>query len=490
MAIAGSTMGIMPAPPSVPPLSVHPDRLLPVDPSERAIARRLYESVRKLPIVSPHGHVDPQLLVENAPFADPTSLLVTSDHYVTRLLRATGVEHDFLRIGETPGSEASARQQWHLFCAHWPALRGTVVQHWLECQLSEIFGVEIVPSAETADMLYDQVAAHLASDEYRPRALFDRFGIEVLATTDDPASGLSAHDALAADPGWNGRVIPAFRPDRFMEPDRPGWRDAVGELGRAAGIDTDNYVGFVSALESRRQAFRERGATTADHAHLDARAEPLGTAEAARLYRAAQRGEISAEGAAAFRRHMIFEMARMSCDDGLVMALHPGVLRDHHGPTAARYGPDRGADIPIRCEFTEALRPVLERFGSHRGFHLVVFTTDETAWSRELAPLATFYPAVFLGAPWWFLDSPDGIRRFRDAVTDIAGYAKTSGFVDDTRALCSLPVRHDMARRVEAGILSRRVAEHRMGEDDAADLLTDLVGHQPAAVFKIDIGDR
>jgi len=320
--------------------------------------------------------------------------------------------------------------------------------------------------------------------------LFDRFGIEVLATTDDPASDLSAHDTLAADPGWNGRVIPAFRPDRFVEADRPGWRDAVAELGRAAGTDTDNYVGFVSALERRRQAFRERGATTADHAHLDARAEPLDTAEAVRLYSAAKRGEISPEGAAAFRRHMIFEMARMSCDDGLVMTLHPGVLRDHHGPTAARYGPDRGADIPLRCEFTEALRPLLERFGNHRGFHLIVFTTDETAWSRELAPLASFYPAVFLGAPWWFLDSPGAMRRFRDAVTDIAGYAKTSGFVDDTRALCSLPVRHDMARRVEAGILARRVAEHRMGEDEAADLLADLVALQPAAVFKLDIGDQ
>jgi glucuronate isomerase len=480
-------MSHMPAPPSS-RLSVHPDRLLPSNPTERAIARRLYGSVRNLPIVSPHGHIEPHLLVENAAFADPASLLVTSDHYVTRLLHAAGVDPDLLYTAVTPTSEVVARQQWRLFCAHWPVLRGTVAQYWLECVLTEIFGVETVPSAETADALYDLVAARLTTDEFRPRALFDSFDIEVLATTDDPASDLAAHDALAAHPGWTGRVVPAFRPDRFMEPDRPGWNDAVEELGRVAGTDTGSYHGFVSALEARRQAFLERGATTADHAHLDARAEPLDISEAERLYSSAKRGEISVEGAAAFRRHMIFEMARMSCDDGLVMTLHPGVLRDHHGPTAARCGPDSGADIPVRCEFTEALRPLLERFGTHRGFHLVVFTTDETAWSRELAPLAGFYPSVYLGAPWWFLDSPEALRRFREAITDIAGYARTSGFVDDTRAFCSLPARHDMSRRVEAGILARRVAEHRLGEDEAADVLTDLVTRQPLAVFKLGKG--
>lgn len=445
----------------------------------------LLAQVRDLPIVSPHGHVDPGLLVDDVPFSDPASLLVTSDHYVTRLLHATGVALDDLHVDDAERTEAIARRQWRQFCEHWSALRGTVVQYWLENELAEIFGVDLVPSEETADLIFDQVAASLASAPYRPRALFDRFGIEVLATTDDPASDLGMHAALDADPSWHGRVVPAFRPDRYLEARRPGWRDAVEALGSAAGTDVGDLAGYVSALEARRRAFRERGATTADHAHDDARAEPLDSATAERIYASALAGEITPEEAVAFRRHMVFEMARMSCEDGLVMTLHPGVRRDHHGPTATRFGPDRGADIPVPVEFTDALRPLLERFGTHPNFHLVIFTTDESAWSRELAPLAGFYPSLYLGAPWWFLDSPDAIRRFRESVTDIVGFTRTSGFVDDTRAFCSIPARHQMARRIDAGFLAQRVVEHRLNEEDAAAVLVDLTVNQPRTVFKL-----
>ena len=143
--------------------------------------------------------------------------------------------------------------------------------------------------------------------------------------------------------------------------------------------------------------------------------------------------------------------------------------RNHHRPTYERFGPDTGHDIPIRVEFTDGLRPLLERFGTHPGFHLVAFTVDETVWSRELAPLAGFYPSVYVGVPWWFLDAPDAIRRFRAAVTETAGFSRTSGFVDDTRAFCSIPARHDMSRRVDAGVLARLVAEHRLDEDEAVE---------------------
>ena len=309
--------------------------------------------------------------------------------------------------------------------------------------------------------------------------------MEVLATTDDPADDLSAHAALAADPTWAGRVIPTFRPDRYLEAGSPGWQSAVSQLAAAADVDTGDYAGFVRALEQRRRFFQALGATVSDHSHVDVRTDPLELSEAERIYRAALAGEATPAEAVGFRRHMLFEMARMSCEDGLVMTLHPGVRREHHAPTTARYGTDTGHDIPVRVELTDALRPLLDRFGTEPGFHLVVFTLDETVWSRELAPLAGFYPSVYLGAPWWFLDAPDAIRRFHAAVSETAGFSRHAGFVDDTRAFCSIPARHDMSRRVDAGVLAQLVAEHRLDEDEALETAVALVTTQPRSVFKL-----
>jgi glucuronate isomerase len=466
-------------------LRLHPDRLLPAEPGERAIARRLYDAVRDLPVISPHGHVDPQLLLDDRPFPDPATLFVTPDHYVTRLLHADGVALDALGVGQGALSEEGSREVWRLLCGRWELYRGTPVRFWLEAELGDIFGVTTRPSAQTADAIYDQVAERLGQDAYRPRALFERFRITVLATTDDPCSDLAAHAALVADPAWSGRVIPTFRPDRYLEPSQPGWRDAVARLGEAADIDTGEYAGYVRALEQRRRHFIAHGGKSADHSHPDVRTDPLELGEAARIYRAALAGDATAEEALAFRRHMLLEMARMSCEDGLVMTLHPGVRRNHHRPTFERFGADTGHDIPIRIEFTDALRPLLERFGTHPGFHLVVFTVDETVFSRELAPLAGFYPSVYVGVPWWFLDAPDAIRRFRAAVTETAGFSRTSGFVDDTRAFCSIPARHDMSRRIDAGFLARLVAERRLDEAEALETAADLVTGRPTAVFKL-----
>ncbi|TDQ53290.1 glucuronate isomerase [Actinorugispora endophytica] len=467
------------------PLAPHPDRLLPADPGVRAIARRLYEEVRAAPIVSPHGHVDPRLLLDDAPFGDPASLLVTPDHYVTRLLHASGVPLEELGVGRGPLPEADARRAWHRLCARWHLFRGTPVRYWLESELAEIFDVRVRPSEDTADAVYDHVAERLTRDAYRPRALFDRFGISVLATTDDPCDDLSAHAALAADPAWTGRVVPTFRPDRYLEAARPEWAGDVARLGEAADTDTGTYPGWVAAMEARRRYFAEHGATSADHAHEDARTDPLDAAEADRIYRAALAGAAAPGEAVALRRHMLLEMARMSCEDGLVMTLHPGVRRGHHRPTDARYGPDTGHDIPLRTEFTDALRPLLERYGTHPGLRLVLFTVDETAFSRELAPLAGFYPSVYVGAPWWFLDAPEAIRRYRAAVTETVGFSRTSGFIDDTRAFCSIPARHDMSRRLDSGHLAQLVAEHRLDEDEALETLVDLVGDRPREVFRL-----
>jgi glucuronate isomerase len=471
--------------PGIAALVPHPDRLFPADPGTRAIARRLFETVEKMPIISPHGHLDAGMLAADEPLGDPTALLITSDHYVTRLLHASGVPLSDLGVGNGPLPEADSRRAWRLLGEHWDVFRGTPVRYWLECELAEIFGVAVRPSASTADAIYDQLADLLTRDSYRPRALIGRFGVDVLATTEDPLSDLDAHAMLAADPAFGCRVVPSFRPDRFLEPSRPDWVAGVDQLGAATGEDVGEYGGFLRALEARRRHFVVRGATSADHSHADARTDPLDPAEARRIYQRARRGEADPAESLAFRRNMIFEMARMSVEDGLVMTLHPAVLRNHHRPTTARFGSDTGHDIPVAAEFTDALRPLLEKFGTAAGFQLILFTTDETVFSREVAPLAGFYPSVYAGAPWWFIDAPDAIGRFRAAVMETAGFSRTSGFVDDSRSLCSIPARHDMSRRVDSGYLARLVAEHRLDEDEAAAVLADLVTASPRRAFRL-----
>ncbi|WP_369077151.1 glucuronate isomerase [Symbioplanes lichenis] len=450
-------------------MALHPDRLLPPDPAVRDIARRLYAAVRELPIISPHGHVDPRLLLDDLPFTDPAALFIQPDHYVTRLLHAGGVSLDALGVGAGSLSPSSSRAAWRLLCSHWHLLRGTPVRYWLSSSLESFFGITERPSADNADALYDQIAGQAL----RPRAALAGFGLSFLATTDDPASDLSVHDALQSVV----RVAPTFRPDRYFLIDQPGWPALVAGLG--------DYESFVSWLSERRRYFIAHGAVSADHGHYDAVAVPLSLSEATRIYRAALTGDVSPSEAVAFRRHMIFESARMSCDDGLVMTLHPGVYRNHHPASLARYGPDTGHDIPVAAEFTRALRPLLSRFGTHPGFHLLLFTVDPTVYAREIAPLAGFYPSVYAGAPWWFLDNPSEIRNFQRAVTETAGFSRLSGFIDDTRAFLSIPARHDMSRRLDAGHLAELVAEHRLDEDEAHDTLRALVVDQPRAVFKL-----
>ncbi len=469
-------------------LRPHPDRLLPAEPAVRAVARRLYERVATLPIVSPHGHVDPAIIADDRPFTDPASLLITPDHYVTRLLHAHGVPlwRLGLRSRDTRDPQpVEPREVWRTLCEHWWAFRGTPSRYWLECELADVFEVRERPSAETADTLFDQLSERLTRPGYRPRALFDRFGIEVLATTDDPCDDLSQHHRLATDPAFTGRVVPTFRPDPYLDPDGADWADRVDRLGRAADTDTTSYDGFIAALENRRAHFIAHGATATDHSPPDAGSEPLTGAHARTAFDAALRGAASPAQRAALRHHLLFEMARMSCDDGLVMQLHTAVLRNHHRPTLDAYGPDTGHDIPVGVEFTRALRPLLERFGTHPNLRMVLFTVDDTVWSRELAPLAGFYPSLYVGVPWWFLDSPDTIGRFRRAVTDTVGFYRTSGFVDDTRAFCSIPARHDMARRIDCAHLAQLVAEHRLDEDEAAETAADLAYRLGREVFRL-----
>lgn len=464
--------------------TLHPDRALPAGEALRPLAREIYQSVAGLPIVSMHGHVESELLARNEPFPDPAELLVRPDHYLVRMLVSAGVPHGDLGVGlpGTPGVETDPRAIWRTFCSHWRLYRGTPTRYWMEDVLAQRFGVSAAPSAETADAIYDELAARLATPEFRPLALLDSFGIEIIATTDAASATLDHHQNLAAR-GYGERVVPTFRPDPLLHPDRPDFPALVAELAERSGMEIGGYADYIAALEQRRAFFVANGARATDHGHFSAACEPLPDGEASAIFDLALRGEVTEAQSAAFAGHMLHEMARMSTQDGLTMQVHVGVLRSHDPHVLAVRGLDVGYDIPVRTEFTATLRPILRDFGHHPNLTLIVFTIDETTYSRELAPLAGVYPAMKLGAPWWFLDTPDAMRRFREAATDTAGFYNTTGFVDDTRAFFSIPARHDLARRIDAGHLARLVAEHRLGLDEAVETAADLAYHLPRAAY-------
>lgn len=464
-------------------IAANPDRLLPADPGTRSIARDLLARVQDLPIISPHGHVDAAVIEHNTPFPDPAALLVSPDHYVTRLIHANGAPLDKLRAGGATTPES--REIWRTFVEAWPLFEGTASGYWLRNQFDSVFNLGADLGEMSAEASYDAIAAKLVEPGFRPRQLFKDFNIEVLATTDDPLDNLASHKAIAEDPTFNGRVLPTFRPDQYLNIAHPTWSANVDRLIDGAGDGASGYAAYITALENRRRYFVEHGAVSADHGVATPATLKLDRAEAERIFELARAGKATAEDRNTFEAHMMYQMGRMSVEDGLVMTIHPGSFRNHHTATFDAFGADTGHDIPFAINYTEGVRDLLQDFGTAKDFHLVLFTMDETVYSRELAPLAGFYPAVYLGAPWWFLDAPDAMLRFRAAVTETAGFSRSSGFIDDTRAFCSIPARHDASRRVEASFLARLVAEHRVSEERAHEIIVDTVDSSPRRVFKL-----
>ena len=461
------------------PLRLHPDRYFSPDPAVRRVARALYEAVADLPLVCPHGHVPPALMAEDAPFPEPTALLITPDHYIFRMLHSQGVPMEAMGIPTRDGAavEADPRAVWRRFAEHYHLFLGTPTRAWLDHTFAGVFGIDVKLTADTADEVYDAIDAELKEPGFRPRALFDRFGIEVLTTTDGAADSLEHHAAIReanASGAWGGRVIPCFRPDAVFRIASAEWADELAGLEAAAGTEIGGYAAFVRALEGRRAFFREMGATSTDHAVVAPFTHRLSDAEADALFLRALEGRASTEDQRAFEAHMLMEMARMSVEDGLVMQIHPGSLRDHNRAVFRRFGRDMGGDIPVATEYARNLRELLNAYGSEPGFTLVVFTLDESTYARELAPLAGHYPAMRLGPPWWFHDSIEGMRRFRRQTTETAGIYNTAGFNDDTRAFLSIPARHDLSRRVDADFLAGLVAEHRVDEADAHAMIEAL----------------
>lgn len=462
-------------------LELHPDRLFPVEASARGLARELYAEVKDLPIISPHGHTDPSWFAGNANFGNATDLLLVPDHYVFRMLYSQGIGLAELGVGN---KGVDARAAWRLFAERYELFRGTPSRLWLDWVFAEAFGIGVQLGAETSDLYFDTITAMLASEAFRPRALFERFNIEVLATTESPLDTLEHHAAIRAS-GWDGRVVTAYRPDPVIDPEFEGFRGNLDRFSGLTGEDCLTWAGYLAAHRKRRAFFACMGATSTDHGHPTAQTADLGSVEAEGLFAKMVSGRFSPAEAELFRAQMLTEMAAMSLDDGLVMQIHPGAFRNHNAKLFERFGRDKGADIPTRTDFVHALKPLLDRFGSERDLSIILFTLDESAYARELAPLAGHYPCLKLGPAWWFHDSPEGMRRFRRMTTETAGFYNTVGFNDDTRAFLSIPARHDVARRIDCGFLAELVMEHRIEDWEAAELAEDLAYNLAKKAYRL-----
>jgi glucuronate isomerase len=463
------------------------DRYFDPDPAVKRAALGLYERVRALPIISPHGHVDPRLFSDSAAgFGSPADLLIIPDHYVFRMLHSQGAALEDLGLARLDGGavEGDHRAIWRRFCESFYLFRGTPSGMWLAYEFKFILGIEEVPCAENAGRLYDQIVERLSSPEFRPRTVFERFQIEVLATTDAAGDTLEAHAAIRAS-GWKGRIIPTFRPDAVVMLDGDSWRSNLAALERACGREIDSYAKLLEALRERREFFKQMGATATDHGVFQPVTEALAEEDAERIFARALAGQVSGEDAARFSGHILGEMARLSCADGLVMQVHPGSFRSHSPEVMARFGRDKGYDIPVQTEYTRALRPLLAKYGADPRLTLILFTLDETSYARELAPLAGVYPALRLGPPWWFHDSWNGMRRYFDQVMETAGIYNTSGFNDDTRAFLSIPARHDLWRRAAANWLGGLLARGILAQVEADEMVVDLAYHLAKKAYRL-----
>ncbi|MEM7134477.1 MAG: glucuronate isomerase [Chloroflexota bacterium] len=459
---------------------------------QQKMALHLYDLVADLPLICPHGHVDPSLFSNpDVHFDAPAQLLIVPDHYVVRMLYSQGIPMEQLGIprqdaipNQSNPLIASDEEIWQTFADNFYLFRGTPTGMWIRDELSQVFGIHEKLNSENGPAIYQMLKERLASPEFQPRQLFERFKIEVLCTTDPATSTLEHHQAIR-DSHWRGDIRPTFRPDAIINLDAPGWQQEVDLLGDRVGKEIGSYRDLIQALEERRSFFKEKGATATDHSSLTPFTERLSEQEAEQIWQRGLRGEADESDARQFTGHMYMEMARMSVEDGLVMQLHTGTVRNHNRPLFERYGPDMGADIPIANEFTQNLRPLLNEFGNHPNLTLILFMLDESTLSRELAPLAGHYPALRLGPPWWFFDSWNGMMRFRELVSEAAGLYNTVGFNDDTRAFPSIPIRHDLARRVDANWIANLVVRNVIDLEDGEEMIQAAAYSLAKSAYKL-----
>ncbi len=467
-------------------LSPHADRFFASDPAQREIARRLYHLIQDEPIISPHGHTDPAWFAENDFFKNATDFLLVPDHYILRMLYSQGVKLNDLGVAPKDGSaSAKPRDAWRLFAEHYHLFRGTPCRIWMDHVFATVFEIDKKLTAETADFYYDTITDTLQTEAFRPRALLDKFNVAFLATTEGALDPLPHHKKIIAD-GWGKRVVTTFRPDDVLDPDNPNFVTNVKKLGEITGEDTSTWAGYLSGLVARRAYFREHGATATDHGHPTAATANLSLSDITALFEICLSGKNTKAESELFRAQMLTEMAKMSLADGMTMQIHPGAYRNHNATLFKDFGPDKGADIPYRVTYTEHLKPLLDVVGNETDLTIILFTLDESSYARELAPLAGHYPCLKLGPPWWFHDSLEGMKRFREQTTESAGFYNTAGFNDDTRALLSIPARHDLARRMDCRFLAQLVSEHRLDEEEAAELALDLTVNLARKAYHLD----
>lgn len=447
-----------------------PDRYFDPDPAQKSIAGGLYDSIAKLPLICPHGHVDPRMFSdEDYSFGSPADLFIIPDHYIFRMFYSQGISLEKLGVPRIDGGETETdhRAIWRIFAENFYLFRGTPTGIWINQELKDLFDINEKLTGDSADAIYDHIEEKLKQPEFRPRALFKQFNIEVLATTDAATDTLEHHKAIQ-NSNWDATIIPTFRPDAVVNLGTRNWQHNIEQLSEVSGVDVKDYKGFIQALEKQRAFFKEMGARATDHAALTAYTEHLSDTQADAIFQRALKGEFTEDDATRFTGHMLMEMARMSVEDGLVMQIHVGSLRNHNEDIFNRFGLDKGADIPVSAEFTRNLKPLLNQYGVNPAFRLILFTLDETTYARELSPLAGHYPAVKLGPPWWFHDSLNGMRRYFDQVMETAGLYNTAGFNDDTRAFPSIPARHDVWRRAAAdwiaGLVIRGIIDLEDGD--------------------------
>ncbi len=472
-------------------MSLDPNRIFDPDPAIRNIAGELYRQVKDLPLISPHGHVNPRLLAENQPFPDPAELIIIPDHYIFRLLYSQGIALEALGVPTLDGSpvESDHRKIWQIFADNFYLFAGTPTGIWVSQELEEVFGITEKLDGRNATAIYDTIQTKLGTPEFLPRALFEQFNLEVLTTTEAASDTLQYHRQIR-ESDWTGRVVPCFRPDTAIDIASPSWKKEIGALGELAGAEITTYQKFIRVLEERRAAFKAMGATSTDQGIESPYTQRLSTQEASAIFQRALTGQADQKDARSFIAHMLMEMARMSTEDGLVMQLHPGSLRNHNRTIFEKFGLDKGCDIPVQTEYTRNLAELLNQYGNDPRLTLVVFTLDETAYSRELAPLAGHYPAMRLGASWWFNDSLQGMMRFREMVTETASVYNTVGFTDDTRAFPSIPARHDLSRRIDANFLAGLVARHVIDLEDASRMIRALAYDLPKKTYKLDLAQN
>jgi len=450
-------------------------RFFDTNPAVRDIAYSLYQGVKHLPLYCPHGHVDPALFSENLPFKNPAELFIKPDHYVFRLLYSQGIPLERLGIRSVDGtqSESDDKKIWKLFSEHFYLFSGTPTGVWINYELTELFGIRKKLNADTAEEIWDELETKLHTPDFLPRTLFEKFNITVLSTTDAATDSLEHHIKIK-ESNWKGKVIPTFRPDGIVKLSGNNWKENIRLLNMRCGFEITSYQSFIRAIENRREYFKSVGAVATDHDIFIPYTERISDANADWLLQKALNGTITPNESATFESHMMMEFARMSTEDGLTMQIHPGSFRNHNVPLYDKFGPDKGADIPVRTEFTVNLRNLLNAYGNNPKFSLVVFTLDETSYARELAPLAGHYPAMRLGPPWWFHDSIEGMQRYRRMVTETASIYNTAGFNDDTRAFLSIPARHDLSRRMDATYVAELVAKNIIDRDDAIRMMYEL----------------